>query len=54
MVLHKIKSAPLPRKHCRQGKGKRRDTETNVSFTEESRNEWQVRSNVTSHERDTS
>ena len=52
--ITEIKSEPLPGKHCGQGKGRRRGKETNVSFTGESRNEWQLRSNVTSHERDTS
>ena len=51
--LPQIKSEPLPGKHCGQGKGRRSGTETHV-FTKESRNEWQLKSNVTSHEHDTS
>lgn len=51
--LTQIKSEPLPGKHCGQGKERRRGTETNV-FTKESRNEWQLKSNVTIHESDTS
>ena len=52
-ALHKLNLNLYQESTADRERGGGGGTETNVSFTEESRNEWQLRSNVTSHECDT-